>query len=114
MVYWMQGSMNGCALEGFYESWSYAMDVCIWRVWVTDCISKGANVVMHCMNALRWVHEILWITNGWNDELMIILEPFQRLLWMQGSKCIKRIVMTIWMPKCSMEEQGGTNDTLVK
>ena len=52
---------------------------------VSDCISKGANVVMHCMNALRWMHVILWRTNGWNDELMTIQEPFQRLLWMQDS-----------------------------
>ena len=92
MVCWMhsipeslQDSMNGYALEIFYESCCYALNVCIWRVWVIDCISIGAKVVMHCMNALRWVHETLWITNGWNDELMMILELFQRLLWMQDS-----------------------------
>ena len=78
-------ALNGHALRRFYESCCYALNVCIWRVWVTDCLSKGANVVRHCMNALRWMHVILWRTNGWNDELMISLEPFQRLLWMQDS-----------------------------
>ena len=78
-------ALSGYASKGFYESCSYALNGCIWRVWVTDCISTGANVVMHCMNALRWMHVILWITNGWNDELMTIQEPFQRLLGMQDS-----------------------------
>ena len=43
------------------------------------------NVVMYCMNALRWMHVICGLTNDWNGELMIILELFRRLLWMQDS-----------------------------
>ena len=78
-------ALNGHALRRFYESCCYTLNVCIWRVWVTDCLSKDANVVMHCMNALRWMHVILWRTNDWNDELLIILELFRRLLWMQDN-----------------------------
>ena len=53
----MQDSMNGYALERFYESCSYAMDVCIWRVWVTDCISVGA--MLWCMAWMHW-DECMW------------------------------------------------------
>ena len=53
---------------------------------VSDWLHKyRCNVVMYGMNALRWMHVISWVTNSWNDELMIILEPFRRLLWMQDS-----------------------------
>ena len=107
-------ALNGYALKRFYESCSNALNGCIWRVWETDCISIGANVVMHCMNALRWVHVMLWITNGWNDELMTIQELFQRLLWMQDSKCMKRVVMIDWLPEVLHGNARQYNDMLVK
>ena len=92
-------ALNGHAFRRFYESCSYALDVCIWRVWVTNCISIGENVVVHCMNALRWVHVILWMTNDWNDEVMTIQEPFQRLLWMQDSRDQLTARNALWKSK---------------
>ena len=35
--------LNQCKVELS----GYALNGCIWRVWVTDYISMGANVVMH-------------------------------------------------------------------
>ena len=55
----LQDSMNGYALERFYESCSYAMDVCIWRVWVTDCLNKGANVVLHWDECMWYYGELM-------------------------------------------------------
>ena len=63
-------SMNGCMPMKGVNDWLHK---CRW------------NVVMYGMNALRWMHVISWVTNSWNDELMIILELFRRLLWMQDS-----------------------------
>ena len=60
--------------------WMYAYEGV--NDWLHKC---RCNVVMHGMNALRWMHVILWRTNDWNDELLIILELFRRLSWMQDS-----------------------------
>ena len=62
--------------------------------WYVECIEMNA-----------WD---IWMNNDWNDELMIILELFQRLLWMQDSHDQLTAKNALW------KEQGGMNDTLVK
>jgi len=81
----MQGSVEWTCIKKIL--WILLLCIeCMPMKGVNDWLHKCRwNVVMYGMNALRWVHVKLWITNSWNDELMIILEPFQRLLWMQDS-----------------------------
>ena len=50
-------ALSGYALKIFYESCIQALNGCIWRVWVTDCISIGANVVIV-------LHECIEISAG--------------------------------------------------
>ena len=54
---------------------------------------------LHSYKNVSCMYVLLWITNGWNDELMTILEPFQELLWMQDSKCMNRVVMINCLPE---------------
>ena len=81
----MQGSVEWTCIKKIL--WILLLCIeCMPMKGVNDWLHKcRCNVVMYGMNALRWMHVVCGLTNDWNGELMIILELFRRLLWMQDS-----------------------------
>ena len=113
----MQGSIEWVWLKYFINlvvmHWidAYENYESILWIWIHKYGCKCCDALHEC---IKIAHAIFWITNGWNDELMTILEPFQELLWMQDSKCMKRVVMIDWLSEMLYGRARWYNDTLVK